>query len=109
MSAALTDAIGRALGGGSSGWSLFCAGEPPMSDANEAAIVATKPATKRLRKMAREPKADAAEHPAPTTDPVRPQSKTDLVLILLQRSDGATIEQLVAATGWADLSRSAIR
>ena len=80
-----------------------------MTDANEATTVATKPATKRPRKMAREPKIETAEHPATTAAPVKPQSKTDLVLSLLQRSDGATIEQLVASTGWlAHTTRAAL-
>jgi len=52
-------------------------------------------ATKRPRKMAREPKIEVAEQ----TSPAR-QTKTDQVLDLLRRPDGATLEQLVAATGW---------
>ena len=80
-----------------------------MTDINEATTVAAKPATKRPRKMAREPKTDAAKHPAPTTAPAKLQSKADLVLSLLQRSEGATIEQLVAATGWlAHTTRAAL-
>ena len=71
-----------------------------MTESNEATSVATKPATKRPRKMAREAKTDAAENPAPTTAPVKLQSKAEMVLSLLKRQEGATIEQLVAATGW---------
>lgn len=54
----------------------------------------TKPAMKRPRKMAREPKADATSE----AEPKRP-SKTDLVLDLLMRTEGATLDELVAATG----------
>ena len=71
-----------------------------MTDTNEANAMAAKPATKRPRKMAREPKTETAEHPATSTAPAKLQSKADLVLSLLQRPEGATIEQLVAATGW---------
>ena len=71
-----------------------------MTDAHDATSVAAKSATKRPRKMAREPKTETAEHPATSTAPAKPQSKTDQVLSLLQRSDGATIEQLAAATSW---------
>ncbi|TXH18344.1 MAG: DUF3489 domain-containing protein [Gammaproteobacteria bacterium] len=51
--------------------------------------------TKRARKMAREPKVNE-------TDAVLPkqQSKISVVLGLLQRHEGATIDQLVVATGW---------
>lgn len=56
---------------------------------------ATKPATKRPRKMAREPKSGIADKVLPER-----QSKTELVLNLLRRSEGATLDQLVAGTGW---------
>ena len=74
-----------------------------------------KPAIKRSRKMAREPEGDASISPRPVVpsdtapapapsaapDPVaKPQSKAALVLDLLRRDIGATLEQLVAATGW---------
>lgn len=58
-------------------------------------IQETKPTAKRLRKMAREPKAAATAEPSP-----KAQTKTVLVLELLSRSEGATLHQLVAATGW---------
>ena len=35
-----------------------------------------------------------------TQDPVRPQTKQALIVGLLQRPDGATVADLVAATGW---------
>jgi hypothetical protein len=42
--------------------------------------------------------------PASVTPPLKltanPGSKTDKVIALLQRSDGATLDELVAATGW---------
>lgn len=70
-----------------------------------------KPATKRPRKMARDPMPDMpaseissdATKAAPTAPPPAPAkrpSKSWLVLTLLQRPEGATLDQLVAATGW---------
>lgn len=60
-----------------------------------------KSATQRPRKMAREPEAASAEQGATTTAAsIKRESKADLVLGMLQRSEGATIAQLVAATGW---------
>jgi hypothetical protein len=60
-----------------------------------------KSATQRPRKMAREPKAAPAEQGGTTTAaPIKRESKADLVLGLLKRPEGATIDQLVAATGW---------
>lgn len=74
-----------------------------MTDTNETIAPAAKPQTKRPRKMAREPKASvspttAMAEASPT--PPKRASKADLVLGLLQRPEGATIDQLVAATGW---------
>ena len=58
--------------------------------------------SKRPRRMAREPQADAevtsmmeAAAPGP-----KPKSKAGLVLDLLARPDGATLGQLVEITGW---------
>ena len=80
-----------------------------------ATTVHNKPVTKRARKMARVPEGDAPTSPQPLaledpsqavvlqtrSDPVaKPQPKAALVLDLLRRDDGATLEQLVAATGW---------
>lgn len=66
----------------------------------------TKPA-KRPRHMAREPKpATAQDDTTVVADndqaatPSRPASKASLVLQLLLQPEGATIAQLVAATGW---------
>lgn len=57
--------------------------------------VENKFTTKRPRKMARKSTVDVADKAAP-----KHQSKADLVLDMLKRSEGATIEQLVVATGW---------
>lgn len=58
---------------------------------SDTAKVTAKPA----RKMAREPKAGPAAEPMPK----RP-SKSAAVLAMLQRPEGATLDQLVIATGW---------
>jgi len=69
--------------------------------------VEKKPATKRARRMARAPKpvsevADSAPIRTAQAEPksVKPSSKSSLVLGMLQRPEGATIAQIVAATGW---------
>jgi len=71
-----------------------------------------KPATKRVRKMAREPKAQgggvarqssaALDKPSPATQCITPKAptKTDIILDLLTRAEGATLQQMVDATGW---------
>lgn len=72
-----------------------------MTDTSEPIAAAAKPATKRPRKMAREPKAEARSDSTTAAPPAtKRESKADLVLSLLQRAEGATIEQLVTATGW---------
>ena len=69
----------------------------------------TKP--KRVRRFAREPlgdssasqlvQADPSEADLPAAKaPPRAESKTGRVLAFLQRPDGATLDELVAATGW---------
>lgn len=58
---------------------------------DDTAKVAAKPA----RKMARQPKAGATAEPMPK----RP-SKSAAVLAMLQRPEGATLDQIVIATGW---------
>lgn len=68
----------------------------------------SKPANKRARKMAREPEASnqdvtqEVEGPAARTEPAQPKppSKTALILGMLERSEGATLEEMVEATGW---------
>ncbi|MGZ3249346.1 MAG: DUF3489 domain-containing protein [Croceibacterium sp.] len=69
--------------------------------------IETKPITKRPRRMAREPKSEGAvELPASTPTakvepkPAKPASKSSRVLHMLQRPEGATIAQIVKATGW---------
>lgn len=47
------------------------------------------------RRMAREPKADLVAAPSPMRS-----SKSEAVLAMLQRPEGATLDQLVTATGW---------
>ena len=64
-----------------------------------------KPTTKRARKMAREPETNAlqvGQGRAALTDSTvtKPPSKTALILGMLQRSEGAKLEQMVEATGW---------
>ena len=66
---------------------------------------------KRPRKFAREPQGasaeanapaatvEMAEAPAPQSE-TKPKSKANLVLDFLTRAEGATLEQMVAATGW---------
>lgn len=71
-----------------------------MTDTSEATITTITSGSKRPRKMAREPKAETADQKASATAPAKRPSKADLVLDLLQRTEGATIDQLVAATGW---------
>ena len=58
------------------------------------AQAAAKSTAKRPRKMARDPE---VAPPAPTTPRV---SKSDLVVTLLKRGGGTTLDEMVAATGW---------
>ena len=73
----------------------------------------TKPTTsKRPRRMAREPKAPVADpkndierqavSPEQSQKPGAPKApnKTEKFLALLQRPNGATLDELVEATGW---------
>ena len=73
-----------------------------MTDTNEA----PQPA-KRRRRMAREPQTVTAQEGAagapgsePAPPPARSVTKAGLVLQLLQRPEGSTIDQLTNATGW---------
>lgn len=83
------------------------------------AATETMPAAKRPRRMAREPKPELAASGAPieaaAVDPAdpspktaRPQSKSALVLELLGRPEGATIDQMVTATGWLSHTTRAV-
>lgn len=71
--------------------------------------------TAKRPRMAREPKSDAdvGQEPAEASEPsgpakpteqtgptTKPQTKADLILRLLRREEGATLQQLVAASGW---------
>jgi hypothetical protein len=58
-------------------------------------IEIAKPTSKRPRKMAREAKFGGAERTSP-----KRLTKSAEVLALLTRPEGATLDQLVAATGW---------
>lgn len=70
-----------------------------------------RPTAKRARKFAREPQDEPVGTNAPSgqtannaaasaqSEP-KPKSKASLLLDLLARPEGATLEQLVAATGW---------
>ena len=73
--------------------------------------ITEKPKSKRPRKFAREPQSGAAATNALTPENAndtaaspqpapKPRSKANLLLDLLARSEGATLEQMVAATGW---------
>ncbi len=66
-------------------------------------------ATKRPRKMAREPKADATADAMNTSTvtalqpgdaPAKPQTKAAQVEALLTREGGASLDELCQATGW---------
>lgn len=70
-----------------------------------------KPKTKRTRKFAREPhddpagtivlvSRDATEAAGSAQPESKPKSKASLLLDLLARSEGATLEQIGAATVW---------
>ena len=65
-----------------------------MTDMIEVQTAANKPATKRSRKMAREPEAAKV---APTEPSI---NKSDVVIGLLQRPGGAKLDEMIAATGW---------
>jgi len=54
-----------------------------------------KAAAKPTRKMAREPKAGQTAEASP-----KRANKSATVLAMLRRPEGATLEQLVVATGW---------
>lgn len=72
-----------------------------------------RPSSKKPRRMAREPqdKVEAAQAPGelpgqaaggplPNGDAAKPATKSAMVIGLLTRSGGATLEAMVAATGW---------
>lgn len=72
-----------------------------------------KPSTKKPRRMARQPQEQvnvpqallelpdqAADAPLPDGDAAKPATKSTIVIGLLKRSEGATLEAMVEATGW---------
>ena len=65
-----------------------------MTQLTEAQTGTSSSSTKRPRKMARDPEAAPL---APTEPRV---NKSDLVIGLLQRLGGATLDEMVTATGW---------
>lgn len=71
----------------------------------------TKPTIRRQRRMARSSQVDVALLP-PAGEPeaaIKRATKTDLLLDLLRREQGATLVQLVEATGWlAHTTRAAL-
>lgn len=69
-----------------------------MTDTSDVAA-SPRTATGRPRRMAREPMAGGSELNA-RPEEVKRSTKAALVLGLLRHPDGATIVQLVAATGW---------
>lgn len=57
----------------------------------------------RTRKYARQPATEKKASGAPrrtAVESVKPQSKTDDVIALLSRREGATLNDMIAATGW---------
>lgn len=69
--------------------------------------ITEKPAPKRPRRMAREPQGDASQQQDAGTNAAAKsaasppkQTKASMVLDLLSRPKGATLDQMVAATGW---------
>ena len=65
-----------------------------MTDTIEAQTSASKSATKRPRKMARDPETTSSAATEPRVN------KSDLVIGLLGRTGGATLDEMVAATDW---------
>ena len=65
-----------------------------MTDVTETQTASAKPISKRPRKMAREPEVAS---PVPTEPRA---NKSDLVIGLLKRAGGATLDEMVGATGW---------
>lgn len=78
--------------------------EQPAAQLDTAADVPTAGKTRRPRRMAREP-GTGDEPPASKTEPKaeaasRGPSKIDGVIALLSREQGATLAELIEATGW---------
>ena len=61
----------------------------------------TKTTTKPTRKAAKAPAKATKTKPEKKTAPTsRPGTKTQILITLLERPDGATAEELMAAAGW---------
>jgi hypothetical protein len=59
-----------------------------------------KPTAKRPRKMAREPQSAKAAEDYVLIEAPKPKTKAAMVELMLQRCDGATLDELCEATGW---------
>jgi hypothetical protein len=59
-----------------------------------------KPYAKRPRKMAREPQPAKAAEDYLLIEAPKPGTKAAQVELMLQRGDGATLDELCEATGW---------
>lgn len=87
---------------------LPASGAPPISN-----TTTKKTATKKPPRMAREPQVkpastqEASEQPSdgsnstpPTPETAKPPTKSAVVIGLLTRSEGATLQQMIHATSW---------
>lgn len=92
--AALTGQSGRAFGGGSS-TPLLHIGVPLMP-------VSEKPrsSARRVQRMARAPQPPMQDQAESCPSPAPRITKVQTVLDLLQRPEGSSLNDLVAATGW---------
>ncbi len=59
-----------------------------------------KPAAKHPRKMVREPQPAKAAEEYVLIEAPKPKTKAAQVELMLQRDDGATLDELCEATGW---------
>jgi hypothetical protein len=66
-----------------------------MTEANE-----LKPAAKRPRKMAREPQPAKAAEDHVLIEAPKPKTKAAQVELMLQCTNGVTLDELCEATGW---------
>ena len=60
----------------------------------------TKSVAPRSAKSPRRAKVHLAEPGTPTAAPARPVTKRDQLAAMLFRDEGATLDQMIAATGW---------
>jgi len=63
-------------------------------------VTDTTPKPNRKRRMAREPGSTGTTAPRPASSVPPGISKIKTVIALLGRDDGATLEEMMAATGW---------